>query len=145
MCRIGCAQGLRLFGRAAFLALGGRNVGAAEIKVIAFVRASIQNWNKKNIDAMAARFRDDAVLSSPFALEHSSSTWIQGKDEIIAHLKIVRSRYEHFGVVDVATDSSFYTILLSDGKQYLTIIIEPDETSLLIRRMTICKSVFHAI
>jgi hypothetical protein len=36
----------------------------AEIKVIAFVRASIQNWNKKNIDAMAARFRDDAVLSS---------------------------------------------------------------------------------
>jgi hypothetical protein len=64
----------------------------AEIKVIAFVRGSIQHWNKKNIDAMAARFRDDAVLSSPFALEHSSSTWIQGKDEIIAHLKIVRSR-----------------------------------------------------
>ena len=116
-----------------------------EIKVLAFVRGSIQHWNEKNVDAMAARFRDDAVLSSPFALEESSSTWTQGKDEIIAHLKMVRSRYEHFRVVDVATDTSFYTILLSDGKQYLTIIIEPDETSLLIRRMIICKSLFHAI
>jgi hypothetical protein len=117
----------------------------AEIKVTAFVRGSIQHWNKRNIDAMAARFRDDAVLSSPFALERSSSTWIQGKEEVIAHLKMVRSRYEHFRVVDVATNTSFYTILLSDGEAYLTIIIEPDQTSLLIRRMIICKSVFHAI
>src|ERR1700744_1896293 len=103
----------------------------SETKLIAFVRASIQHWNSKNIDAMAARFRDDAVLSSPFALERSSSTWMQGKEEVIAHLKTVRSRYEHFRVVDVATNSSFYTILLSDGKAYLTIIIEPDEASLL--------------
>jgi hypothetical protein len=116
-----------------------------EAKVLAFVRGSIQHWNAKNIDAMAARFRDDAVLSSPFALENSSSIWIQGKEDIITHLKMVRSRYEHFRIVDVATTASFYTILLSNGEQYLTIIIEPDETSLLIRRMIICKSVFHAI
>ncbi|MDQ1422331.1 MAG: hypothetical protein QOJ52_4293 [Acidimicrobiaceae bacterium] len=116
-----------------------------QTKIVAFVRGSIQHWNEKNIDAMAARFRDDAVLSSPFAQENSASTWIQGKDEIIAHLKLVRARYERFKVVDVATDTSFYTILLSDGREYLTIIIEPEQPSALIRRMIICKSVFHAI
>jgi hypothetical protein len=115
-----------------------------ETKILAFVRGSIQYWNAKNIDAMAARFRDDAVLSSPFAPE-SSSTWIQGKEDIIAHLKMVRDRYEHFRIVDVATTASFYTILLSNGEEYLTIIIEPDQPSLLVRRMIICKSVFHAI
>jgi hypothetical protein len=116
-----------------------------EADVLAFVRGSIQHWNEKDIDAMASRFRDDAVISSPFALEHSSTTWIQGKDEIVSHLKMVRARYEHFKIIDVATDSSFYTILLSDGREYLTIIIEPEQPSLLIRRLIICKSVFHAL
>jgi hypothetical protein len=35
------------------------------------------------------------------------------------------------------------TLLLSDGREYLTLIIELEEPPLLIRRMIICKSIFR--
>jgi hypothetical protein len=45
--------------------------------------------------------------------------------------------------MNVATDSALYTLLLWDGQQYLTVIVEPEKSPLLIGRMIICKSVFH--
>lgn len=114
-------------------------------RILDFVRKSIQHWNEGNIDAMSERFREDAALSSPFVSDEASSTWVQGREEIIVHLKEVRAGYENFTVVDAATDTLFYSLLLSDGEEYLTVIVEPGASSLLIRRMFICRSVYHKL
>jgi hypothetical protein len=111
--------------------------------MLAFLRDLIRHWNENDCKAISARFREDAALSSPFVLESATSTWVQGRQEIVRHLKYVRSRYRTFEIMNVATDSAFYTLLLWDGQQYLTVIVEPETSPLLIRRMIICKSVFH--
>jgi hypothetical protein len=114
-----------------------------DAEMLAFLRDVIRHWNENDLHAMSAHFRDDAALSSPFVLESSTSTWVQGRQAIVAHLKYVRSRYRIFEIMNVATDTAFYTLLLWDGQQYLTVIVEPEPSPLLIRRMIICKSIFH--
>jgi hypothetical protein len=113
-------------------------------EVLAFVRGSVQHWIDDEIEAVAANLREDGVMSSPFVLETSPSTWVRGGHEIARHLSDVRSRYQTLEIIDIATDAAlYYTLLLSDGREYLTLIIELEEPPLLIRRMIICKSVFR--
>jgi hypothetical protein len=114
-----------------------------DAEMLAFLSELIRHWNENDLTAMSAQLREDAALSSPFVLESSTSTWVQGRQEIVAHLKYVRSRYRSFEIMNVATDGAVYTLLLWDGQQYLTVIVEPEKSPLLIRRMIICKSVFH--
>jgi hypothetical protein len=72
--------------------------------------------------------------------EHVGSWW----HEIVRHLSDVRSRYQSLEITDIATDAaSYYTLLLSRRREYLTLIIELEEGPLLIRRTMICKSVFR--
>jgi hypothetical protein len=111
--------------------------------IFAFLRDLIRHWNERNVEAISALFREDAALSSPFGVENSASPWVQGRHEIGRHLQDLRSRYQGFEIVDIATNNPFYTLLLRSGRDYLTIIIEPERPPLLIRRMIICKSIFH--
>ena len=113
------------------------------IEVVAFVRTAIQCWIENDIEAISDRFREDAVMSSPFVLETSPTTWVRGRHDILRHLKGLRSRYRSPGIVNIATDAAlYYTLLLRDVEEYLTIIVELEDAPLLIRRMIICKSVF---
>jgi hypothetical protein len=114
-------------------------------EVLAFVRTSIQHWIDNGTESFSARLREDAVMSSPFVLETSATTWVRGRQEISRHLNDARSRYKALAITDIATDAAlYYTLLLSDGENHLTILMEPEGPPLLIRRMIICKSVFHA-
>jgi hypothetical protein len=83
-------------------------------------------------------------MSSPFVLESRRARGFVGGHEIVRHLSDVRSRYQSLEIIDVATDAaSYYTLLLSGSREYLTLIIELEEAPLLIRRTMICKSVFR--
>jgi hypothetical protein len=114
-----------------------------EAEMFAFLRDLMRHWNENNLKCLSALFREDAALSSPFGIEHSASSWVQGHHEIGRHLQDLRSRYQTFEIVDVAANNPFYTLLLRSGRDYLTIIVEPEKPPLLIRRMIICKSIFH--
>ena len=52
-------------------------------------------------------------------------------------------RCRRLEIVDVATNNPFCMLLLRSGRDYLTIIVEPEKPPLLIRRTIICKSIFH--
>jgi hypothetical protein len=118
-------------------------VNRIDAEMFAFLRDLMRHWNENNVNAISALFREDAALSSPFAVENSVSSWVQGRQEIAQHLQDLRSRYQTFEIVDVATNNPFYTLLLRSGRDYLTVIVEPEKPPLLIRRMIICKSIFH--
>lgn len=112
-------------------------------QILELVRGSIQLWNDGAIERLAEQFREDGTLSSPFVSDGASSTWLQGRPEIVDHLKTVRTRYSGFKVINVSTDTMLYAVLLSDGRDYLTLIVEPDPSDLLVRRMIICQSVHN--
>ncbi len=100
-------------------------------------------WNNGDLDVLAYRFREDAVLSSPFS-EGEPPDWIHGREEIKAHLNILRLRHVSFSIIDIFSDRRFHSILIADRSEYLSVVIEPDEVSSLIRRMIICRSLMHS-
>ncbi len=111
--------------------------------MFAFLRELVAHWNAPNLSAVSALFREDAALSSPFGTEGSGSSWLHGRHEIAHHLQKVRSARQPFEILDIATNDPFYALLLGSGRDHLTIIVEPEKPPLLIRRMIICKSIFH--
>jgi hypothetical protein len=118
-------------------------VNRIDADMFAFLRDLMRHWNENNVQAISTLFREDAALSSPFGIESSASSWVQGRHEIGRHLQDLRSRYQSFEIVDVATNNPFYTLLIRSGRDYLTIIVEPEKLPLRVRRMIICKSIFH--
>jgi hypothetical protein len=114
-------------------------------EVASLVGDSVEKFNREDIDGLMSQFREDAVLSSPFAENHGTA-WIQGREAISAHLKYVRELFPTLGLVDLATDAIIYVALFKAGDTYLTIVVEPELPSgHEIKRFVICKSIYNQI
>ncbi|MDF2118266.1 hypothetical protein PY365_22070 [Roseiarcaceae bacterium H3SJ34-1] len=111
--------------------------------LIELVSRSVKFWNDGDMESLSQRFREDAVLSSPFLNEHK---YLVGRQEIIEHLNWMKDEYPSSRIVDVFTDHTVYALLVADeASSYFTYIVEPDLTANLIRRLTICRSLMKSL
>jgi hypothetical protein len=85
-------------------------------------------------------YREDAVLSTPFApcISGAENSWLQGYEEISANFALMKSLHPKMKCIDVLFGTTFIVILMSDGKQFLCMQIEPDEEGM-VRRVIICR------
>lgn len=111
---------------------------------------AIRNWNHGRLDAFLDCFREDAVLFTPFMNELFAQTegWLQGRDELRSYLRNVAFRYEGATVVDAFVGVRFYALVLqegvgSQGVGSLGMLLEPDEDSLLFKRLLLFKSIMR--
>jgi len=115
----------------------------SDAELLELVSRSVRFWNDGDMTSLGQRFREDAVLSSPFAEEHE---YIVGREEIIAHFKWMKEKYPSCRIIDVFTDHTVYVLLVADeASSHFTYIVEPDLNSNLIRRLTICQSLMKSL
>jgi hypothetical protein len=110
-------------------------------EVIEKVEAGADCWIRSDFRSLMKHYRDDAVLSSPFAPAASGceNSWLQGHEEIINHLRLLRSLFPGMKRVGVLFGTNFLVILMSDGDEFLSMHIEPDDNGC-TRRAIICYS-----
>jgi hypothetical protein len=115
----------------------------SDAELLELVSRSVRFWNDGDMAALSQRFREDAVLSSPFLDERE---YIVGREEIIEHLKWIKEQYISCRIVDVFTDHTVYVLLLAaEASSYFTYLVEPDLNTNLIRRLTICRSLMKSL
>ena len=115
----------------------------SDAELLELVSRSIKVWNDGDMASLSQRFREDAVLSSPFLDEHE---YVVGREEIVEHLKWIKEEYLSCRIIDVFTDHTAYVLLVADeASSYFTFIVEPDLNTNLIRRLTICRSLMKSL
>jgi hypothetical protein len=110
-------------------------------KVLARIRLGADCWTRNNFKTLMKYYREDAVLSSPFAPSPpgAENAWLQGHAEICEHFALLRQLHPNMRRVDVLFGTSFVVVLMSDGKRYLCLQIESDDEGM-ISRVIICRS-----
>ncbi|MDB5644226.1 MAG: hypothetical protein JWN07_3543 [Hyphomicrobiales bacterium] len=114
-------------------------------EMVALITESLKKWKYAEIDDMAYRFREDAVLSSAFLPDERETVWLQGRDEVLSHLRYIRSTFVDLDVIDISTDTILYVVRLQADAQALTVVVEPDLSNFLIKKMVICRSIHQMI
>jgi hypothetical protein len=115
----------------------------SDAELLELVSRSVRFWNDGDMASLSQRFREDAVLSSPFL---DGREYVVGREEIIEHLKWIKEQYISCRIVDVFTDHTVYVLLLAtEASSYFTYLVEPDLYTNLIRRLTICRSLMKSL
>ncbi len=106
---------------------------------------AISCWNEGDIGALISMFSDDIAYCSPLVGKESGSNWIQGIEEVAAHLLSLRKQFDRLEISDVLRGAGFTNLILRHATGCISLLIEPDE-ELRARRIIACHStaVAHA-
>lgn len=118
---------------------------ARDEALLRLIQRSVEYWNSGELVSLSERFREDAVLFTPFAreLDEAEDRWIHGRGPILAYLQGFRSEHPGFSIVDTFVDSRFYIAVLSDGTRSLGMVVEPNEEDATIKRLLLCRSLMR--
>jgi hypothetical protein len=111
-------------------------------KIIKRIKAASDCWSRNDFHALMKHYRRDAVLSSPFvrhAPDEFEYAWIQGHKAISDHLSTIRKLFPRMKKVGMLYGTNFLVVLMSDGEEFLSMQIEPDDSGR-ARRNIICYS-----
>jgi hypothetical protein len=110
-------------------------------EVLRHLKHGVDNWVRGNFKSLMKYYREDAVLSSPFAphISGAENSWLQGHEEISTHFALMKSIHPKMKCIDVLVGTTFIVILMSDGRRFLCLQIEPDDEGM-VRRVIVCRS-----
>lgn len=108
---------------------------------IALIENQMRMWNSGDIAGYLAGLSDDVTYSSPLvaAGQENASQWLQGKEEVAAHLLGLHKQFPKLELVDVLVGAGFFTLLLRHQFGLMSMFIEPDDNKR-ARRIIFCHS-----
>ena len=100
---------------------------------------AVARWNNGDIAALVAMFADDVAYCSPLVRTDEGSHWLQGSQEVAAHLLALRRQFERLEIAEVLMGAGFANLILRHDTGCISLLVEPDEDQR-ARRIIACHS-----
>lgn len=84
-------------------------------------------------------FSEDVAYCSPMVADEAGSKWLQGTQEVAAHLLTLRARYAKLDLFDVMGGAGFLNLILDYGGGRISLLMELSDGQQ-ARRVIVCHS-----